>query len=224
MKLVAASAIGALGLILMSAGGASAQPMPADADPIGALLRAAPGAPAPTDEDAAEAAGRPVTSSPEPDITAGLPQTPIPYSAATAPPSHLTEPVTIDEVGKTPDAPPSVRDLAYESRLRSSFASAQGFQGPLDGSFVLGAGGQDLFALELVDRQRGALEGAWRDLTRTGVSGFVDDIQRTANGDVLLRFGAAAVTLRGGMGGQWSGDLSEDGGRSRPVTLRRVAK
>src|SRR5690606_14120268 len=102
-----------------------------EADAIGALLQSPP---AVNDEDAAERAGRPLSApEPEPDLVpanasaalaaAGLPSAPIPYT----PPAYasrpvrpqLTEPVHIDELGKTPDVPPRVQDLAYESRLRS---------------------------------------------------------------------------------------------------------
>jgi hypothetical protein len=232
MRLAAAAAV-----LLICAAPAAAQQV----DAIGALLQQAP---APTDEDAAEKAGRPLTApEPEPSLTpanpaadlasAGLPTAPVPYSAPAYSPRvvrpQLTEPVHIDEVGKTPDAPPRVQDLAYESRLRSSFASAQGFQGPLDGGWTLSAAGEgDLYALVLVDKARGEVEGAWRDLRRKGAlagSGFVDDIQRTGGG-LTLRFtpGANAVTstatLQGGYGGVWTGELDE-GGRRRAVTLRR---
>ena len=128
------------------------------------------------------------------------------------------------------DAPARVQDLAYESRLRSSFASAQGFQGPLDGGWTLAVAGEgDLYALELVDRARGEVEGAWRDLRRKGAlagSGFVDDIVRSG-GDLTLRFtpeaggASATATLRGGYGDSWTGELDE-GGRKRPATLRRT--
>src|SRR5688572_24650435 len=140
-------------LLLICALAAPAQAQ--DADPIGALLQQSP---APDDEDAAERAGRPLTA-PEPEPTlvpanpaaAGLPAEPIPYTRTPYAPipytprisrPQLTEPVHIDELDKTPDAPPRVQDLAYESRLRSSFASAQGFQGALDGSWTLAAAGE----------------------------------------------------------------------------------
>jgi hypothetical protein len=215
---------GVLFLSLIAAGSVCAQPV----DPIDALLRQSQAqaqgkavAVAPEDEEAAEAAGRPLV--PDTDPTPGLPRGPIPYSAASAAAPHLTAPVTVEQSGLSPDAPPTVRDLAYESRVRSSFASAQGFQGPLDGSFVLSAGGQDLYSFELVDRARGGeLEGAWRDLRKPGTLGFIDEISRSTGGDLTLRFGDASATLRGG-GVQWSGQI-QDGGRSQTATLRRVAK
>ena len=81
--------------------------------------------------------------------------------------------MNIEELGKTPDAPPTERDVAYDSRLRASFASAQSFQGPLEGGWTLTAVFQrepratDLYALQLVDR-RDRLEGVWRDLKSSG--------------------------------------------------------
>jgi hypothetical protein len=202
---------------------AAAQEQPAD--PIGAILDR-PGLATPELEEP-DTAGQP-PAAPEPEPTVALPSGPQPY---TPPPRRpqLTAPVYVGEVGKTPDAPPTVRDLAYESRMRSSFASAQGFQGPLDGSWTLAATrGGDLYALELRDRGAGVVEGAWRDLRRAGAlgaSGFVDEISR-AGSELILRFqpGSDApmvtATLHGGYDGRWSGELTERGAR-QPVSLRR---
>jgi hypothetical protein len=121
-----------------------------------------------------------------------------------------------------------VRDIAYDSRIRSSFASAESFQGPLEGGWTLSAEGQDLYALQLVDR-RDRLEGVWRDIRRKGslnASGLVDDMQRQG-GELTLRFtpspGAptTVATLHDRSGGQWTGELLENGAR-RAVTLRRT--
>ena len=43
----------------------------------------------------------------------------------------------IDETGKSPDGPPTVIDLTYESRIRGSAAASQGLQGPLDGGWTV---------------------------------------------------------------------------------------
>lgn len=133
-----------------------------------------------------------------------------------------------------PVPPPTVgaRDLAYDTRLRASFASAQGFQGPLDGGWTLSIpaddGGGDLYALQLVDRAD-RLEGVWRDLRRQGAlnaSGLIDDLQRQGR-ELTLRFtpapGAPAVvaTLHGGADGRWAGELAEGEDR-RPLVLRRT--
>ncbi|WP_372780937.1 hypothetical protein [Phenylobacterium sp.] len=199
-----------------------ATPPPAPRDVIGALLDHR--GQQPTDEDEPDTASAPrAAPEPEPVLTpqAGA----VPYVPAPRP--HLDAPVHLEETGKTADAPPTPRDMAYEARIRSSFASAEGFQGPLDGGWTLTADGQDLYALQLVD-QRDRLEGVWRDMRRKGsinASGLVDDIQRQGS-EVTLRFTPApgapttVATLHGGADGRWTGELAEGGAR-RPVTLRR---
>lgn len=185
---------------------AFAQPQPPD-DPIGDLL-----------EEPDEAAERVRTPDPEPRLAPSpIPPPPPPPRPA------LTAPVFVDQTGKSPDAPPTVTDLAYESRLKASSASAQGFQGPLDGGWTLASAEGELFAFQLVDRN-GAVEGAWRDLRRKGAltaSGFIDQVERVG-GDVTLRFadGRKVAVLRSGGDGQWTGELT-DAGRRQPVSLRR---
>ncbi len=200
--------------VLLAPAPALAQP----ADPIGALIEHQDEAPADPDE----AAEKPLP----PPLPAPQTAAPAPY-AAPAPRPQLTAPVRIEETGKSPDGPPSLQDMAYDSRLKSSYASAQGFQGPLDGGWTLAArGAEDLYALQLVDRPD-RLEGAWRDLRRQGAlgaSGLVDDIQRSG-ADVTLRFAAVgeapvSATLHGTYDGAWTGELTE-AGRTRPVVLRR---
>ncbi|HEY3695447.1 hypothetical protein [Phenylobacterium sp.] len=175
--------------------------------------------PTPTPSMASAASYPPFPARPPGQAIASLPR-PRPGTAGT--------PVHIDELGKTPEGPPSAVEVGYEQRLRASFSSAQGLQGPLDGSWVLSAdGGGDLYSLELVDRSSGALEGAWRDLRRAGAlnaSGFVDDIQRYG-GQLTLRFfphgrEPAVATLAAGLDGRWAGEFT-DGGERRTVTLRR---
>eukprot|EP01035_Chromulina_nebulosa_P006319 gene6319-8535_t len=78
-------------------------------------------------------------------------------------------------------------DTAYDSRLRSSMASARAFQGPMDGSWALFAGPRELYRLQLAD-QNGVVEGAWRDPRRPGAleaSGYVDQVERTPGGLTL---------------------------------------
>jgi hypothetical protein len=206
-------------LVLLSFAAIAAAPAHAQStDPIAALL----------DQRGQE--GDDPYAPPDPDAAApppaGVPAAPIPYGSTRRP--QLTEPVHIDELGKTPDAPPTSRDIAYDSRIKSSFASAQGFQGPLDGGWRLSADGGDLYALQLVDRAD-RLEGAWGDVRRKGglnASGLVDDIQRSGS-QLILRFtpnaGAVAsvATLHAGADGRWSGDLVE-GGQRQAVVLRRM--
>src|SRR5690348_16464013 len=82
------------------------------ADPIDALLKRAP----PKDVDPEEPDTAAAGSRVDPDPV-----------APRAPPrrSTLTTPVQIEETGKAPDGPPSVADMAYDTRLKSSAASAQ---------------------------------------------------------------------------------------------------
>ena len=154
--------------------------------------------------------------------------TPPPYVAPAPRRPRLTAPVHIDEIGKTPEAPPTAVDLSYEARMRSSFNSAQGLQGPLDGAWSLRAGGADLYDLQLVDSGSGNLEGAWRDPRRRGAndaSGFIDTISRVG-GQLIIRLtprpGAepSILMLNADSNGTWSGDLTERGER-RSVTMRR---
>ncbi|MDP2215267.1 MAG: hypothetical protein Q8J81_15590, partial [Phenylobacterium sp.] len=123
----------------------------------------------------------------------------------------------------------SAEERSYEERLRASYNSAQGLQGPLDGGWSLETiAGQDLYALRFVDRGSGPLEGAWRDARRPGALdgyGFLDSIDRSG-GRVTLRFtprrGAppAVITLTAAPSGQWSGEMIEDGA-PRSVVMRR---
>ncbi len=190
-------------------------------EPIGDLLnRGAPG-----DEDEPDTAGQPRTG---PDLPpAILPTAPTPRSYAPAPRSQPDTPVAIDETGKTPDAPLSIRDLAYDARIRASFASAQSFQGPLDGGWTLSDKFGDRYALQIVDR-RDRLEAVWRDLRRPGSiegSGLVDTIQRSG-GELTLKFSETqtptlTLTLRQEPDGRWSGKLLR-GDETFAVSLRRT--
>ncbi|HEX4710112.1 hypothetical protein [Phenylobacterium sp.] len=220
-----------LSLLLVAAGvlPAAGQPAPVPSPPpspprdlIGALLDGHSQTPSKDEPDTASAPRTP----PKPEPTVAPPPGAAPYRPAPRP--HLDAPVLVEQTGKTPDAPPTPSDMAYDSRIRSSFASAQSYQGALDGGWTLSADGHDLYALQLVDR-RDRLEGVWRDVRRKGslnASGLVDDIQRQGS-EVTLRFtptpGAptTVATLHGGADGRWTGELVEGGGR-RPVILRRT--
>lgn len=225
-------------------------------EPEAALATPAPSAPAPAPQAAYQPLpppppGEVLPAGPQPysalypngasaAATPGLPAGPQPYTALprggstwTLPvrpaPQASNEPVHLDDLSKTPDRPLTYIDQGYDQRLRSSFASAQGLQGPLDGSWILAADGMgDLYVFELVDRGYGLIEGAWRDLRRKGAltgSGFIDVIERSGS-QITLRFAAGpdaaptAATLTAGADGRWSGELV-DQGRSRPATLRR---
>lgn len=143
------------------------------------------------------------------------------------PQTPAPDPPTVVEVPpQLPPPPDPVTELAYDSRIRASAASAQSFQGPLDGAWTLSAEGVGaLYAFQLVDRGAGPVEGAWRDVRRPGAleaSGFVDQVER-GDGAVTLRFaGAKVATLRAGPDGGWTGELV-DGGARRTVRLSRRA-
>ncbi len=153
--------------------------------------------------------------------------TPQTYSRPAAP--KLSAPVHVDEYDKTPEAPLNPVELGYETRLRSSFASAQGMQGPLDGAWTLSTtGGQPLYSLLFVDKGRGQLEGAWRDPRRSGAtdaSGFMTGVQRigaqlSASFQTRPGVGATTITLNPAASGTWTGVLDEAGTRTT-VTLKR---
>jgi len=223
-------------------------------DPIGALLDnppplpaspnpaqdetpivTAPTAPQPAAPPAAASAQAPTPVRPapvvrRPPVSPPITPSPPPLPARTDRdrPTIATQPVFLD----APDplgAPLNDEERNYEARLRASFESAQGLQGPLDGGWALAAAsGGDLYALRFVDRGSGDLEAAWRDLRRPGAldgSGFVDHVERLG-GRVTLRFsprrGAppTVITLSAGGDGQWSGELVE-GGAPRGVVMRR---
>jgi hypothetical protein len=199
-------------LAALAAAPAQAQPGP---DPIDALLR-----PPPKDADVEEPDTAATGSAVEPDPT--LPAAPQAYRPYIPPPRPtLTAPVFVNETGKNPDAPPTPTEAAYDSRLRSSAASVRGFQGPMEGGWTLAAGGRPLYAFQLVDKN-GSVEGAWRDLRRTGAlnaSGFFDIVERTG-GDLTFRFDGGGVAVLRPDGGRWSGQLTE-GGHSEAVSLIR---
>jgi hypothetical protein len=211
-------------LAFAGAGRAQTPTTSAPRDDIGELIRkhlAAPG-----DEDEPDTAGVKRTApEAEPDV---LPSGPAPKVYTPAPRSQLDAPVNINDLGKTPDAPPTVRDLAYDSRIRSSFASAESYQGQLEGGWTLAElRDGDHYALQIVDR-RDRLEAVWRDVRRPGApgaSGLVDDIQRSG-GELTFRFTvagefASVVRLHEGGDGRWTGNLVR-GDQLFTVTLRRT--
>lgn len=243
-----AAVITGAGLWALSAGAVLAQVE----DPIGALLDSAqapmttaPAQPAPAQTAAPAPTAAPVQTAPAAAPPAPSPVTPPSQrgrvsAPITPPPTPLSprsnrdrptiasQPVFLD----APDplgAPLNAEERSYEARLRASFESAQGLQGPLDGGWVLSAANSgDLYAMRFVDRGSDALEAAWRDLRRPGAldaSGFVDNVQRAA-GQVVLRFtprrGAppTVITLNSAGDGLWSGELVEDGA-PRGVVMRR---
>src|SRR5690606_14884928 len=172
----------------------------------------------------------PPPSAPRPyrpaDAAPALPAAPMPYLAPARPPMRtyvpqpkVTEPVHIEDVGRSPEAAPTYTDLNYEARLRASFAAAQGLKGQLDGSWRLSAaGGAELYEIQMADNGAGIIEGVWRDLRRPGAidgTGFVTDIRRTA-GELSFRLGPQGMSdppravLSASRDGGWSGELIEN--------------
>lgn len=157
----------------------------------------------------------------------GAPSSPaLPWNQPETLPPRRDAPVHIEE-DATPEGPPSTRDLSYDARLRASFASAQGLQGPLDGRWRLVGAGQTLYELVLVDSRSGALDGAWRDPRRPGApgaTGFLTEIVREPKG---LRIGFApfpdrppvSLELSTVDGRSWRGELREAG---RPLAVDMV--
>lgn len=122
-------------------------------------------------------------------------------------------------------------EQVYEMRVRGSIAAAQNLQGPLDGQWrIAGPDGTPLYALQIVDKAGGGapLEGAWRDLRRTGApgsTGLIDDLQREGEG-LSARFsaregGQASILTLSPDGDGWRGQLVEDGA-SRAVAVEHL--
>ncbi len=126
----------------------------------------------------------------------------------------------------------SPAEQVYELRVRGSIAAAQNLQGPLDGQWrIAGPDGTPLYALQIVDKAGGEapLEGAWRDLRRTGApgsTGLIDDLQREGEG-LSARFSAreggqaSVLTVSPDADGRWSGQLVEDGA-ARAVAVEHL--
>ena len=122
----------------------------------------------------------------------------------------LTEPAPASPTA--PAAAPSSE--AYSARVRQSYAAAEAFRGRLDGAWTLSGGGGDLLRFQLTDKGDGRVEGAWRDLKRTGAleaSGFVDEVT-LAWPKLNMRFKASAtpeirIGLQATADGRWTGKL-----------------
>lgn len=151
-----------------------------------------------------------------------LPAAPVPYAPQIVPPRAPAP--------YRPSASQSYTYDGYDDRLRSSFASAQGLLGALDGGWVLSdASGRRLFAFQLVDKgsSDGVVEGVWRDLRRTPTptsSGLIGTIHRIG-GQLTMSFAATrggftTLTLDRSIDGSWGGRISEPSGESA-VSMRR---
>lgn len=211
-----------------------------EVDPIGEALRQAvvPTAPPvseilprmeppPAAAPAPQVSPQPAAPSSPPDADSeeaedALPAAPVPYTPQIVPPrapapyrSGASQSYTYD---------------GYDDRLRSSFASAQGLLGTLDGGWVLSdVSGRRLFAFQLVDKgaSDGMVEGVWRDLRRTPTptsSGLIGTIHRIG-GKLTMSFAASpggftTLTLDRSIDGSWGGRISEPSGESA-VSMRR---
>ncbi len=114
-------------------------------------------------------------------------------------------------------------DDAYDARVRSAMASAQALRGPLEGGWVLSAGGKDLYALELMDRN-GTVDGAWRDLSRVAAlnaSGFIAPTERI-EGRLSLTINAHRVGLMLTPNGTWIVEISGENATQRGIIRRSV--
>ena len=115
-----------------------------------------------------------------------------------------------------------------DTRIRGASAAAQTLQGPLDGRWSLASqDGSRLYAILFVDNGRGALEGAWRDMTRgegLSATGVIDNLRRDGpvlNASFHPRSGqTVSLNLNQMSDGSWSGDLDQAGQR-RSVRLLR---
>lgn len=178
--------------------GADSAQIPQALDPLADLISQSNQT---TDEEEAEAAGKPA-----------------PRHKATILPIPPPEP-------EAPSASGAALSTAqvYEMRVKGSIAAAQNLQGPLDGGWrIVGADGAQIYALQIVDKpgDTGVLEGAWRDVRRPGTvgsTGLIEDLRHDGD-DVVVRFSpkagqASTLTLRPTGYERWSGELIENGAR-----------
>jgi hypothetical protein len=150
--------------------------------------------------------------------------TPPPATTADAP-SALQLP---GEYRRPADAMFGSGDAGYEAMVRSGAMAAQGRQGPLDGAWtVADDSGTELYVFQLTDSGQGFVDGAWRDVRRTGLpsgSGFFAGVRREG-ARLLLRFAQQGGSTFNEValdptGAGWAGEL-RTGGETRRVTMRR---
>lgn len=180
--------------------------------------------------DASEPALLAAPPSPAPRQPAIITPPPTAYVPPTSRLPALDRPVMIDEIGRSPEAPPTAAEQAYENRIKGGVSSAQGMQGPLDGAWMVrSSDGRPLYVLQLVDKGSSGrpVEGAWRSVRPDGPPGqvgLVEAIDRTPEG-LFIRFtprGASApvVLTLTQQGPAWTGEIW-DKGATRPVQMRR---
>lgn len=117
-----------------------------------------------------------------------------------------------DQPAKPAPAPDAATQKAYDERLRQSYAAAESLQGSLDGGWkVIGARGAALLDLQLVDKGKGDVEGAWRDL-RSGptpaASGLIDRTPVSGGRFSTSFFGGGLpyrLAVSRGADGRWTG-------------------
>ncbi|MDB5429740.1 MAG: hypothetical protein JWP35_856 [Caulobacter sp.] len=143
--------------------------------------------------------------------------------AGQAPAAQALSPAPSSTSASLPDG------AGFESRVKASAAAAEGLQGPLDGGWTVRTeAGDALYSLQLVDQPAGALEGAWRDLRRTGAvgaRGLVATMDRTGD-ELTLRFyprddgNVVVLHLQSFGDNVWSGSIVERGVEA-PISLVR---
>ena len=186
--------------------GADSAQVPQALDPLGDLISQSNQT---TDEETAETANKPA-----------------PKHKATLLPIPPPEP----EASATPGGYLTTAQV-YEMRVKGSIAAAQNLQGPLDGGWrVTGPDGAQLYALQIVDKAGGSgeLEGAWRDVRRSGAvgsTGLIEDLRHDGD-EMVIRFSpkggqSSVLTLRQAGETRWSGELAENGA-SQPVVAEHV--
>ncbi len=119
-------------------------------------------------------------------------------------------------------------ETAFDARMRDSLVAAQALQGPLDGHWTLYAGGRAILVFAIVDpADGGALQAAWRDVTRSADDGLgvVSEITWTGRRLRLTfsrpeRTRATTIDVIGDPRQGWRGRL-DDGRSHSSVVLRR---
>lgn len=125
----------------------------------------------------------------------------------------------------SPTAPPSDAGNRLDKRIGDSYAAAQALQGPLDGAWSLcDLAGRRLYDFEIVDPPgpQSRIEAAWR--APKGEESGVVDIAAPSRRSLRMNFvsaaGPARADLRSGRGGDWTGRLTQGGGRVGVVLKR----
>jgi len=155
-------------------------------------------------------------------------------AAQAAPPASQEPPQGEPDAAAEPPAPtppgaridPNASTEAYDRRVRQSFAAAESFQGRLDGGWIASNRGRDLLQLQLVDKGKGQVEGAWRDVQGgLGASGLIDPVPATGAA-LELSFRSSdglpfRLSIHAGPDGRWTGQLWR-GDELFDVVLRRT--